>query len=866
MTTLQPAGDLLTRASRAAASDQQQADIACAHCGLPVPGDRTAAGASPGASPSFCCDGCRTIYGLLRECGLDQYYRLRDSLDDADVEPVRASDRNYESFDEPAFAALYVRNTGDDRATVELYLERVHCAACVWLVEKLPRLVPGVQSATLNLRRGKARITWQPSRVSLATIAQRLDAIGYPSHPLRGRAAHDRRLHEDRQRLVDLGIAGALAANVMVISFALYGGVFHGMDASHAALFRWSSLAMALIAFAWPGRTFLRGAIGALRARSPHMDLPITLGLTAGIAMGAVNTIRGTGEVYFDSLVVLIFLLLVGRFIQHRQQRLSADSIEMLFSLTPRTARRLDGETTREVPIEAIAQGETVEIRAGETVPIDGVVLEGESSLDLALLTGETAPVSIHAGESVHAGTTNLAGRLLVRVTATGEATRVGRLMQLVESSAAERTKLVQTADRLAGRFVIAVLALAIITVTLWWSRSPSLAFEHALALLVVTCPCALGLATPLALVASVGRGARRGTLIKKSDAIERLARPGLIVLDKTGTVTTGSLTITHFAGDETAKPIIAAIERGSIHPVAKALATLASDDATQHIAPRITSMREETGRGVTAVLDGATRYTIGSLTWLADMNIHPLTDSLRSTLTRLETAGASPIGIARDGHLIALIGLGDQPKADAHRSIQHLRARGWRIALLSGDAPAIVHTIGARVGLARDECHGSVTPEEKLAFIRAAVAQHAAARHNTRHHNNTRVVMVGDGVNDAAALAAADVGIAIRGGAEASLEAADVSIRGDGLAPLVDLFDASRRTMTVIRRNLAASLGYNALGVTLAMTGLLNPIIAAIMMPISSLTVITLSFRSRTFANIDTDTSKARAQREARR
>ncbi len=841
MTTLQPAGELLACVSRASAREHVQTDVACAHCGLPVPGERQDAS----SSHAFCCDGCRTVYALLRECGLDQYYRLRDSLDDAETEPVRASNRSYEAFDDAAFANLYVRNTGDDRATVELYLERVHCAACVWLVEKLPRLVPGVQSATLNLRRGVARITWQPSRVSLATIAQKLDAIGYPSHPLRSRAAHDRRRREGRQRLIDLGIAGALAGNVMVISFALYGGVFHGMESSHAALFRWTSLVMSIIALAWPGRTFFRGAIGALRARAPHMDLPIALGLSAGVIMGAVNTIRGTGEVYFDSLVVLIFLLLIGRFIQHRQQRLSADSIEMLFSLTPRIARRWDGTAAREVPVEAIAQGDTVEIRAGETIPIDGIVREGESSLDLALLTGETAPVAISVNEPVHAGTTNLAGRLLVQVTATGEATRIGRLMQLVESSAAERTKLVQMADRLAGRFILAVIILAIITVLLWWSRSPSLAFEHALALLVVTCPCALGLATPLALVASVGRGARRGILIKKSDAIERLARPGLIVLDKTGTVTTGSLTITHYLGDETAKPIIAAIERLSSHPVAKALTSITDDDDTvEHFSQRITARYEHTGRGVDATIntiDAADHYRIGSLTWLNTLGITLDTNqTLAAAHHTIESAGSSTIGIARNGHLIALIGLGDQPKADAAASIAELRARGWGIALLSGDASAVVRTIGARVGLDPESCHGGVTPEEKLAFIRAA-AQDAA-------RNNTRIIMVGDGVNDAAALAAADVGIAIRGGAEASLEAADVSIRGDGLAPLIELIDASRRTMIVIRRNLAASLGYNALGVTLAMTGVLNPIIAAIMMPISSLTVITLSFRSRTF------------------
>nr|MCU0232338.1 cation-translocating P-type ATPase [Acidobacteriota bacterium] len=575
-----------------------------------------------------------------------------------------------------------------------------------------------------------------------------------------------------------------------------------------------------------------------------HMDVPIAIGLLAAFASSAANTIRGTGSVYFESLTALVFLLLVGRFLQTRQQRGAADATELLSSLAPSTARRIESGAdgtlvVREVPLEALVPGARVEVRAGDTVPADGVVRAGHSELDLSLLTGESRPVGAGPGDAVHAGTVNLSGRLEVDVERAGEETRVGRLMQLVEEHARRRAPIVQLADRISGWFVVAVLALAAVTGAIWWRIDPDRAVENVVALLIVTCPCALGLATPLAVSASIGRAARRGLLIKGADVIERLARPGRFWLDKTGTLTEGRVALVRTAGDPGVLRLAAALEAHSAHPVARAFAGLAVGDAEAARlpaagAPSLPAAHEvvETrGAGIAGLVEGR-RVAVGSLAFLdSPLPAGPLADAVDAALAD----GLTPLVVAVDGTPAAVAVLGDPLRADAPGAIDRLRASGWEIGILSGDHPAVVGAVARRLAIAPGLARGGVRPEEKL----RVVAEEAA---------HGRVAMAGDGVNDAAALAAATVGIGVHGGAEAALAAADVYSARPGVAPLADLVDGARRTMSVIRRNLVFSLLYNLAGVGLAMAGLLDPIGAAILMPLSSLTVTISSYRARTF------------------
>ncbi len=801
--------------------------VACAHCGLPVPPALVEAG----DARQFCCAGCRTVWSVIHEHGLDRYYGVRDAAG-ATGRPARASGRSYASFDDPSFLERYSRPAPGGLLAIELFLEGVHCAACVWLVERVPRVVDGVVEVRLDYARSRATLLWDPAVVPLSRAAAALDALGYPPHPFRGVKARDMARQADRAMLLKIGVAGALAMNAMGIAFALYGGMRHGMEPEFARLFRWASLALAIPALLYPGGVFLKGAWAALRTRTLHMDVPIALGILAAFASSAVNTVRGAGEVYFESLTALIFLLLVGRFLQTRQQRVAADATELLSSLAPSTARLLSGSEVREVPLEALLPGARVEVRAGDTVPADGVVRAGRSELDLSLLTGESRPVGAGPGDAVHAGTVNLSGRLEIEVERTGEETRVGRLMQLVEEHARRRAPIVQLADRISGWFVLAVLVLAAVTGAIWWRVDPSRAVSNVVALLIVTCPCALGLATPLAVGAAIGRASRIGLLIKGADVIERLARPGRFWLDKTGTLTEGRVAIVRTAGDPAALRLAAALEAHSAHPVARAFAALAGDGSDAGFEPpaaeEVVEMR---GAGIAGLVAGRA-VAVGSLDFPGVAPPEgPLADAVDDALAE----GLTPLVVAVDGIPVAVAVLGDPLRPDAPSALERLRAAGWEIGILSGDQPAVVSAVAHRLGIADALARGGVRPEEKLRLVAGEAAR-------------GRVAMAGDGVNDAAALAAATVGIGVHGGAEAALAAADVYSARPGVAPLADLIEGAQRTMGVIRRNLLFSLLYNLAGVGLAMAGLINPIAAAILMPLSSLTVTVSSYRARTF------------------
>jgi Cu2+-exporting ATPase len=559
------------------------------------------------------------------------------------------------------------------------------------------------------------------------------------------------------------------------------------------------------------------------------MDVPIALGILAAFGWGVANTVGDRGEIYFDSVTVLIFFLLVGRFVQRRQQRRAARATELLFSLAPSTARVVEAGAVRERPVAALVPGMVVEVRAGDTAPADGVVKEGRSTMDLSLLTGESRPIPVAPGDPVHAGTTSLSGRLEVEVRSAGADTRLGRLLRLVEEGARRRAPVVLLADRISGWFVLAVVSLALVTVAVWLQIDPSRAVDNAVALLIVSCPCALGLATPLAVSAAVGQAARSGILIKGGDALENLARPALMILDKTGTLTEGRLAVVRWTGDRATRRLIAAVEAQASHPVA---AALAADVDTAGL-PAPTEIEQHPGRGITAELGG--QALLAGSPDFATERLGVLPSAVWNEVEAVVADGLTPIVVGIGRKVAAVAGLGDPVRDDTPEALAAIRARGWRVEVLSGDHPGTVSALLRRVGLEAADGRGAATPENKVRRVQEAATE-------------GRVAMVGDGVNDAAALAAATVGIGVHGGAEAALAAADVYLGEPGLDPLVRLLDGARRTLGVIRRNLIFSLAYNAVAVTLAMAGLMHPLVAAILMPASSITVVVSSYRSRTF------------------
>ena len=817
--------------------------VLCDHCGLPVPAGLIEAQ----AQHQFCCGGCRAVFETIHACDLTAYYKLRDTAGKA--APAAVSGGRFEAFDTPAFANLYVRQLDENLATADLMLEGVTCAACVWLVEKLPKLLGGVVEARLSLREATVRVTWESERVKLSQVAQALDRLGYTPHPAKGISRRDLQMKEERKRLVHLGVAGAIMGNTMLLGLALYAGAFGGIEDEYKLFLRWISALLGTIALAWPGATFFRSAITALRARSVNLDVPIALALLAGGAAGLYNTILNRGEIYFDSLTVLVFLLLVGRWLQYRQQRKADAAVDLLFSLTPSSCRIVRDGTAHEMPIEALAPGDLTEVRAGELIPADGLVESGESAVNQALLTGESLPAAVRPGDRVYAASMNVASVLRVRVDSIGQETRVGRLMQLVERGVADKPAIVQFADRVGLWFVVVVSLLAAGTFAYWSRYSMADAIDHAVALLIVTCPCVLGLATPLTIAVAMGRMARESILIKSGAAIERISRGGRLLLDKTGTLTHGALTVLGWWGDQSVRGVVAEIEANSNHPIARALVAAmwhghpARDshnaDGTMSGDPPSPGVPGEGGRaplrgdtiiekgdgGISAMVDGR-EYRIGSPMHMERHSVS-VPAELEDRRKAIEGEAATAVFIAVDGVAVAVAALGDRIREDSAACVLQLRRMGFSPQIISGDAQGVVDAVAAGIGIEPDRAHGQILPEEKLARVRDGAGP---------------TVMVGDGVNDAAALAAADVGIAVHGSAETSLAAADIYIARPGLGGIVELVDSSRRTMRIIRRNLAVSLAYNVLAGSLAMMGLMSPMLAAIIMPVSSATVLSLA------------------------
>ena len=830
--------------AQAQGASAQARSFACAHCALPVP----AGFVEPDANAQFCCAGCRTAYAILHDHGLDQFYGFAERR----TSPVRASGRSYEAFDHEAFQSLYVTTTAESLSRVELFLEGVHCASCVWLVERVPLLLPGVARAELNIARSLATIEWDAGSVRLSEVARTLASLGYAPHPSLGVRRDVVRRTEDRAALMRIGVAGAIAINVMLAALAMYSGVLsNGIEAPFERFFRYVSLGLTIPAMLGPGRVFFTGAWAALRTRALHLDLPIAIALGAGFVRGTINTVADTGPVYFDGVTILIFLLLVGRYLQQRGTRAATDASELLHSLTPQGARIVgDDGAVRELPAAALIPGMTLEVRAGEIIAADGVVVTGRSSVDLSLLTGESRPAAVESGTLVFAGTQNVSAPLRVRVERSGDESRVARLLRQVEESALRRAPIVILANRIAGWFVAVVLVLAVVTYAVRYSLDPSSALDSAIALLIVTCPCALAMATPLAVTVAAGRAARAGIFIKGGDSIEALAHPGVMILDKTGTVTESRVSLVRWDGPDWVKPLVLALEAESTHPLAdgfrRALApvddavTAGGSDAQPSVVPTVESSTHVAGGGIVGRVGGRD-VVIGSPTFVTGRFAARLpgeSHAARPLPTSPDAPDESltPVWIAVDGTLAARAWLGDPIRTDAAESIAALQRAGWTVRLLSGDASSVVQSVGRALGLAPDECRGEATPEEKLRVVEQL-------------GRTGRVVMVGDGVNDAAAIAAATVGIGVHGGAEASLATADVYLTTPGLAPLVELVRGAGRTMRVIRRNIAFSLLYNVAGATLAITGVITPLIAAVLMPLSSLTVVLASWYGTTFA-----------------
>ena len=803
--------------------------VACAHCALPVPPGLV----DPDADQQFCCAGCAGVYRMIHGCGLDRYYELREATPGGSAQPApdagEARD-GFALFDDPAFLDAHTQRRADGLRYADLRLANLHCAACVWLIERLPRVCPGVVEARLRLSQAVVRVVWEPEGATLSRIASALQGLGYPPQPVGLADTQDLGRQAERKMLARIGVAGACAGNVMLLATALYLGLLDGIAREIETYMRWISLLIGAVALLGPGGLFFRGAWAGVKTRRVTLDLPIALALGVGGLAGGVNVVLGRGEIYFDSLCVLVFLLLVGRYLQMRQQRRMTDAVTLMQSLTAFGCPVWrDGRWT-ELPWEAMEVGDRIRVTSNQRLAVDGQVVAGASSVDTSALTGESIPVSVTPGDAVHAGSLNVGGGFELLVTATQHHTRLARLMEEAAAGVAAKPQIVKLADRIAGVFTLVVVLLAGGVLAGWWiAAGPEPAIQHAAALLIVACPCALGLATPLTLAMAIGVAARRDILVKDAAVFEKLAgvragRPGVLALDKTGTVTTGQLEVVAWVGDPAYQNAVGDLERDARHPVGRALHQAYGSDG-----PSVYTQVIEDRQGGISARHREHTLVVGNARFLASRSIE-IGSAWEADAEPYIRAGVALVWVAENDLVVAFAAVRDTLRPDSPGVVNDLAPRGWRPAMLSGDVERVVTDVAERLDVPAPDTHADLTPEDKLQRV-----------HDYRDTGRP-VFMVGDGVNDAAALAAADVGLAVQGGAEAAVTVADACTHRPGLAPVRELIELSRFTVRLIRQNLLVSLSYNLVAVGLAAAGLITPWIAAILMPISSLTVLSLA------------------------
>ena len=713
---------------------------------------------------------------IIRGAGLERYYAEREAWAPRPEPAGGAWDRVPVSLD------------AGGQAEARLAVDGLRCASCVWVTERVLEKTPGVASATVSYATGRATLQWDSAVTDLATLAGRIAALGYRPRPLTEAQKPDRDL------AVRLGVAAFAAMNIMLLAASVYAGWWGAMEPRYSALFHWTALMLATPVALWCAEPFFRGAWVGLRNRRLHMDLPIALGISILYLHGLVATLLGRDS-YLDSLAMLVTLLLAGRLLEARGRRRSAEAALALATTVPRTARRETTIGLETVPVEALRPGDRIDLGPGDEVGADGEVCEGSGQVRMALVTGEAAPVMVGPGDRVVAGAVLLAGALSVRVEAAGQNTLVSRMAADLET-ATDRPSEPSAADRIAPWFTAATLVIAAGTFAGWWlGRGLTPALAATVAVLVVACPCALALAQPLAAAAGLGASARRGLLLRSTEALLRLDRVTLVVLDKTGTLTGGSLRVAE--ADRDTLRVAAGLERYSNHPIARAIV----DEAIHRgiPLPRATEVREIAGLGVTGELDGE----------------------------RWQLTGGGP-GVVRlldERGETGTIRLADRVRPDAARTVAALRSEGLRVALLTGDHLETAARIGGAAGV--DEIVAQQDPMAKASWI--------AARQAEGHI----VAFAGDGINDGSALAAADVGIAMGQGASSSVLVADGVIATDSLGPLLAGRRAAHAARRAIAVNLRRSLVYNILAVTAAVSGWVNPLVAAVLMPLSSGLVI---------------------------
>ncbi len=805
------------------ASAPEKTERACFHCGLPL--TVTYPVVIDGKSRDTCCRGCQAVAQTIVECGLASYYRHRselpqrpDAMPDSLLQKLRC-------YDLPEVQQGFVRELSEHEKEAPLLLEGITCAACAWLIENRLASLPGVSGVELNYATRRVRVRWDTHRARLSDIMAAVSALGYGAQPYDSARSDDMLRRERRVLLWRLFVSGFGMMQVMMYAFPSYiagGDMTPGIE----QLMRIASLVLTIPVALWAAVPFYSGAWRELKARRVGMDVPVALGIIAAFAASVLATVRGEGVVYFDSVVMFVFLLLGARYLELSARARAAQSQERLARLTPAVAERLDRFpdplSHAEVPVAVLQPGNHVLVRPGAAIPADGIIVDGASNVDESLLTGESRAIRKGVGDRLTGGAVNLDGPLTMRVEHVGQDTVLAGIVRLMDRAQAEKPEIARMADRAARWFVTALLVLAVAVAAVWYVIDPSRVLWITVAVLVVTCPCALSLATPAALTAATGTLHRCGILVTRGHALETLARATHFVFDKTGTLTEGRMALIGVMplsdeGRERCLALAAGLEAQSEHPVARAIAAALPPAALEHSAT--SELRNVPGEGIEGVVTGR-RLRIGTPGFVAALHGCALPDDLMFVSKEV-----SVVALGDERGWIALFTLDDPLRRHARRLVNELKALGKSVWLLSGDGSARVAHLARELGI--ETAHGDATPQRKLEIVRGMQRRSAI------------VAMIGDGINDAPVLAQAHVSIALGSGTRLAQNSADMVLMSDRLSALLEALRTAQNTLRIIRQNLAWATVYNAIALPLAAMGYVTPLVAAVGMSLSSLLVV---------------------------
>jgi Cu2+-exporting ATPase len=791
--------------------------VDCFHCGEPAGGSPPITLEQEGETHHFCCQGCKAVFQTITAEGLSGFYRFRTEPAVTPKKLTESEISRLRELDHSLLQASFVAPVkGGQEAT--LLMGGITCSACIWLLEHHMAKQPGVISFSVNHTTRRGRLVWDASQALLSDLLIAIHQLGYTARPFQADEAEQALKAENRSMLIRLTVAGIGAFQSMMLAFPMYFELISDLSADFVNFFRWFSLLVATPVVFYSARPFFTNALRDLRSRHLTMDMPVATAIGLAYAASAWVTLSGGEEVYFESVCMFTFFLLLGRYIETRARYRAGLTGNSLAGYQPNVANRVTGNRTELVPVHDLQAGDIVLVRPGETLPADGLITSGQTTVDEAALTGEYLPETRQPGDQVHGGSVNGEHPFEMKVIRAGAHTRLSGILRILDRVQSEKPPVAQLADRLAGRFVGQVLLITPVIGLGWWLAGASNAFDIMLSVLVVTCPCALSLATPTAITSATLRLRKQGFLPTRGHTLESMHGVDTVVFDKTGTLTRGQLrltgteTFTGLSGEHCLR-LAASLEQASEHPIAHAFRAYPST--------RASSVENHLGGGLSGCIEGMTTF-IGHREFVKSQTDAPMPDT--------EPSGGVEVWLATADCWLARFTLDDEPRPDAAQTIRMLKQQGIRTLLLSGDRSAHVRRVAARTGV--DEAIGEASPEHKLVVLRRLIDE------------GRRVMMVGDGLNDLPSMAGASVSVAMGSAADLTQLNADAVLLSGQLRELPQALAISSSMRRIIRQNMIWALAYNVLALPLAAAGLVPPWLAAIGMSLSSLVVVLNALR----------------------